>query len=385
MKNRIAVFAPFFTNDFKQNRPYFVANVLTKFGPVDIVTTNFDHLTKKRKEKKQIAGLNEIIYIKTLRYKSNISINRFLSHILFSVRAAWYFKNNHEKYQIIYVTVPFNLMALLVLGQAKKQKKIIDIIDIWPDVLPFPVIVRKLLWPLMKIWKNLFIKSCQKADIMIAVSDRFLLQGQQYFNASPINAKRFYIGCNPFPEIQIKKKELLTIVYIGNIGRLYDFEALIQALDDADLINKCQLYIVGDGDKREWLIEELTRRKILFTYFGIIYDPTELTFILKTAHLGFNGYTQKTSAAFSYKANTYLAAGLPLLNSMGGDLYNLVENKDLGFNYKAGDYLHLRSILQHINLDKLGELSFNCNKVFEEELNHNKLIKQMTEFFIRNI
>jgi hypothetical protein len=50
--------------------------------------------------------------------------------------------------------------------------------------------------------------------------------------------------------------------------------------------------------------------------------PGALTVALADCDAGFNGYAN-TSAAFSYKATTYLAANLPLVNSMGGDLHRL--------------------------------------------------------------
>ena len=379
MNKKVVVFAPFFSTDSAQNRPFFVSQILAKYGQVDVVTTDFNHLTKKKREKKQVANISNIIYIKTLPYNSNISIIRFISHILFSKATARYFNENRKKYDIVYVTVPFNLMANLILNQAKNQKKIIDIIDIWPDTLPFPSTLRYLTYPIMKIWKGLFIKTCKKADILMSVSDMFLNHGKKYFNLFLNNAKRFYIGYEKLPELEVKKNKLLTIVYIGNIGHLYDFATLVCALD-TELIKKYQIFIIGDGDRKDWFLNQLEKKKINYRYFGVVYEPAKLTTILKSAHLGFNGYTLRTSASFSYKSNIYLAAGLPLINSMGGDLHYLVEKNQIGFNYKAGDYLGLRKILKEIDMTKLEELSFNCTQFFNLNLDHEKITKKMTKF-----
>lgn len=381
MDKVILVIAPFFSTNSRQNRPFFVARVLAKFGQVDILTTNFNHLTKKRKESKQVQGFNKIIYVSTLPYGSNVGFTRFLSHILFSIKAIRYFLTKREKYDVVYVTVPFNLSASMVFQFAGSKTKIIDIIDIWPDVLPFPKLIRVLALPLMKIWKHLFFVSCQKTDILMAVSERFFLQGIQSFKGEAHNAKRFYIGAESLLNADIQKNELITIAFVGNIGRLYDFQTLIKALDDHSLIYKYQLIIIGDGDKKGWLIDELNRKKISFKYFGIVYDPNDLAAILGTAHLGFNGYTGNTTAAFSYKASTYLAAGLPLINSMSGDLNYLVELHEIGFNYHPGDYLSLRKILLNIDTNQLSTMSSNCKVFYQNELNYDTLYKQMVEFF----
>jgi glycosyltransferase involved in cell wall biosynthesis len=140
-----------------------------------------------------------------------------------------------------------------------------------------------------------------------------------------------------------------------------------------------QLWIVGDGDRREWLLGELKRRNISHRYFGSVYDPQQLGDILCRAHLGFNGYVN-TSAAFSTKASTYMSAGLPLLNSMGGDLQRLVMERGLGFNYTGGDRDSLAACLAGLNPALLGSMSSNCRQFFASELDRNRVREEMYRF-----
>src|SRR5690554_3897296 len=84
------IIAPFFNYNSSINRPRLVSEVLASYGPVDIVTTNFDHLQKKKKKQVKFEDERAVFYLKTLPYKNNVSVKRFLSHFMFSLRA-WFF------------------------------------------------------------------------------------------------------------------------------------------------------------------------------------------------------------------------------------------------------------------------------------------------------
>lgn len=384
MDRRILVLAPFFSLK-SINRPAFVSRVLSDLGSVDVVTTDFDHLTKSKKQQTQCTYIQDIFYLKTLHYKNNTSIQRFFSHIIFSFSAIRFFLKRRKKYDVIYVSVPFNLLAWLVCLFAKKQQRIIDIIDIWPDVLPFSNRSRQATQPVMALWKYFFIKAVNQCDTLMAVSDSFLNGGLKYFGENNGSARRFYIGADEFPLVEVKKAETRTIVYVGNIGMLYDFETLIEALSSPAMVDKWQLYIVGDGDRREWLISELIARGIPHHYFGVVYDSIDLATILYQAHIGFNGYTDKTSAAFSYKANTYMAAGLPIINSMQGDLHDIVDGHKVGFNYKPGDVGELVNRLGTLDNSQLEYLSRKTKDFFNNELNRKQLHEDIKGFLIDEI
>jgi hypothetical protein len=87
-----------------------------------------------------------------------------------------------------------------------------------------------------------------------------------------------------------------------------------------------------------------------------------------------------TTATFSTKASTYFAAALPILNSMNGDLQNLVALHGLGFNYIGGDRASLRRCLEPLNDSTLLSLSLNCARFFAAELDLGKIREDMLVF-----
>jgi glycosyltransferase involved in cell wall biosynthesis len=371
---RALVLAPFFSTEMNANRSVSVAHVLAELAAVDVVTTDFDHWTKKASTASPTDPLLRIVRLKTLPYRSNVSIARLLSHLLFSVRAGAFFLKHRSRYDVVYVTLPLNLLAWFVLRNAPRQCKIVDIIDIWPDVLPFPARIVRLFRPIFVLWRKLFDRAVRNADVMLAVSDAFYAEGLKFANAG-CRHKRFYIGDVKLP-CDGRKEDTLTIAYVGNIGRLYDFETLLDVMED---IKRAQLFIVGAGDRLEWLLAELKRRNLSHQYFGVVYDPAKLAGVLCRAHVGFNGYLN-TTAAFSYKANTYFAAGLPILNSMRGDLRDLVERHGLGFNYSGGDRASLGRCFASLGESDLSSLSRNCSRFFDSELERGAIRRQMLAF-----
>lgn len=381
--NKALLIAPFFSDEAISSRPLIVSMVISRLENVDIVTTNFDHQSKTFKKERQFDDNRAIYYIKTLQYKTNISIRRFLSHFLFSVKAAFFYLKRRNEYDIVYVTLPLNLVAFMVFPFSRQKIKIVDVVDIWPDVLPFPPRIKTIFSPFFLLWKRVFQFSINKCDVLMTVSDSFLDESVKYFQKDIRFAKRFYIGHKELPPASVVKDDMLTIVYVGNIGHLYDFYTLINALSQPDLRCKYQLYLIGDGDRKEWLLDQLQKLSIKHTYFGVVYDEKELAGILNRCDIGFNGYIN-TTAAFSYKANTYFAARLPILNSMPGDLRNLVSKWGIGYNYPGGDVNSLAMCLSALNKDELRDMSEKCHEFFKNEIDL-KVIMDDMELFMKSI
>ena len=384
--------APFFSVESAANRPRLVAEVLGSFGPVDVVTTSFDHQRKAAKPPETFRG-GRVVHLRTRPYRTNVSVGRFASHVAFARHALGYVAAHAADYDVLYATAPLNLLAARAFRAAGDRLTILDVVDVWPDVLPFPPAARRAGWPLFRAWKALFADACRHADLLLAVSDTFLAEGRRWFAGEPAHARRFYIGhASLLGEPRTTDAAAAPrapdgrtrIAYVGNIGRLYDFETLLDALDSPGRRGRCELAIVGAGDREAWLLAELERRAIPFTHHGVVYDPLALARILASCDAGFNGY-RNTSAAFSYKATTYLAAGLPLVNSMTGDLEALVGARGLGANYRHGDAASLVAALDAVTGADRDAMRRRCVRFFREEIETGAVAEQMRAFLAQAI
>jgi glycosyltransferase involved in cell wall biosynthesis len=374
---RAVVFAPFFSGDAPVSRPRLAGSVLAEMMPVDVVTSDFDHARKSKREQYSCSPFERVVYLPSHPYGSSVGVARLLSHLHLAGKAAAWFWKNRDQYDVVYSTAPLNVMTWLVFVLAPGKMRIIDVVDIWPDVLPFSPFARTLLAPAFAVWKWFFKSAVGKADIVMAVSDEFALEAARYASATA-RVKRFYIGHERLVAMT-EKQPMFTIAYVGNLGRLYDFETLLDVLDGDELRDRVQLFIIGNGEREEWLLRELEARNLRYRFFGSIYDRTRLAEILRSCHVGFNGFIN-TTAAFSYKANTYLAAGLPILNSMNGDLRRLVAAHRLGENYEGGNRRQLRDCIVRLLGNGTEEMAAGCEDFFSTQLESTVICAEMSEF-----
>ncbi len=385
MAPQILVVAPFLSLD-APSRPRAVASALSQLGTVTILMSDFDHVAKVRRTLPSSLGRMRITSIRTLPYGNNRGVRRFVSHLLFGLAAIWFFARKRSRFDGVYVTLPLNLAACGVLLLANRHRTVADIIDFWPDVLPFPNIVRRSAAPFFALWRSLFAFACHKADLVLSVSDSFRVSGQRHRRPDAPPVKRIYIGHAALPpvprEIDARRAQRV-IAYVGNLGHLYDFSALLAALAMEDTRKSHQLAIVGDGDRRNWLLSELRRLDIAHVYHGVVYNTHALSQILSAADWGFNGYVN-TTASFSYKAGTYLSAGLPLLNCMTGDIAELVNREHLGVNYREGDGGSLARVLMQTTDLMLRDYRTCCTAFFERELEARHVETQLLDYLRAN-
>jgi glycosyltransferase involved in cell wall biosynthesis len=385
---RSLVIAPFFSLDAESSRPRAVASALHEFGTVTILTADFDHHTKRRRSAPAVADW-PIRMLPTPAYRTNVGPRRLWSHLVFGLRSAWYFVRHRAEYDVVYATLPLNLAAFAVTRLAGRRCTIVDVVDIWPDVLPFPVRVRRIGAPVLRLWRQLYVLAVRRADLVLAVSDAFREETQRHRSPTAVPVRRVYIGQRALPESGSSRapddrEPRRTIAYVGNIGRLYDFRTLLDAFDNPMVRASHEVVVIGEGDRRAWLLQEFDRRGIRHRYAGVVFEPRRLGELLRQAHWGFNGYVG-TTAAFSYKATTYLAAGLPLLNSMGGDLHALVERERLGANYRAGDVPSLCEALTSTSDAALRHMRGRCETFFARRLELGAIERELTEYLREHI
>ncbi|MCD9480549.1 hypothetical protein [Photobacterium phosphoreum] len=363
----VLLITPFYNDNAEISRPGFVREVLVKNNiNVDIVTSDFSHPQKTKVK----FDSDKIKTIKTLSYNNNTSIFRFISHFLLALSLFYYGFKNRNKYDIFYVTAPFAIVVLL-LKIFTSNKIIVDIIDFWPDSLPFPK--NKLLAIVLSCWSKINRMSINLADSAISLSTTFLKEANKIKNKKQIllgSKSRFKsLDNNHNSEYDLR------IVYIGNIGLLYDFDTLLDAIVDSRL--KIHVNIVGDGDKRHSVIERLEKGNISYTYYGIIYNDDKLDNIILESDFGFNGFIN-TTASFSYKAISYFKYGLPIINSMKGDLWDYVEEYEIGYNYTGGDKKQLATVLSSCSLS----LTDNVQSFFNENLEYEIVSKKILQTFL---
>ncbi|MFA0052856.1 hypothetical protein AB4403_17665 [Vibrio breoganii] len=357
------IITPFFRDDPSCSRPAFIEQCLKEEGSeVLVITSDFCHHSKNKVKIER----EEVLQVQTIRYQSNKSIKRFLSHFILSISLFVEAAKYRNSYDVIYITAPFAL-TILFLKIFCKHKIVVDIVDFWPVSLPF----KRKGFP-FSIWKFINKIAINQCDVCISTSKTFL----SYFDSEE---KRHHVllGNKKVTDRKNKSavfdKNELDLLYLGNVGRLYDFSTLIMAIKKSGLSVK--LHIVGDGDYLPGLIEMLKVNRIKFQHYGSIYDSNKLKVIADKCDFGFNGY-RNTNASYSYKASSYFRFGLPIINSMQGDLENYVDEFGIGYNYTSEDSQQLALILNkafHCRIENSKVFGFFDNYLDFEVVKHKVL------------
>ncbi len=347
---------------------------ISKEFDTTVLYSNFSHSLKK------FRNLNnkDFVLLKTISYGSSLSLRRILSYIIFSYRVFVFLQKN--KYDIIYVNLPPNILALAVfLFPRKKIITIVDIIDLWPESFPHTRSVAKKFIVLLfgGFLKKIRKFAIDRSDYCIAESSLFYrkLNLKSKKKSRVIHLKKF----------QTKKITLdnpsndFSIAYLGNIGNIYDFDSLFTIIKELEKIRLVHLHVIGLGPVSDWFFEKLDIMNINYTYHGASFNENLKRDILSNCWFGFNGYKKDTEVALSYKSIDYLSYGVPLINSAKEDTEDLVNMENIGFNFDSNNISELISILSIISYSEIIKMKIDTYEVFQNKFSGQSYFDEMND------
>ena len=362
MPNKVLIVSNFH-EDVSISRSNMAFNYFLKRGYVPTVLySNFSHSLKKFRK----FDNEKFISLSTFSYSSSLSLNRIISYLIFSYKFFKFLGKN--SFDIVYVNLPPNSIGLSVLlRKSRYSKLIVDIIDLWPESFPNNnnIVTKIILYLAGILPKIIRQKTIDYSDFCIVESELFYnkLSLQNKKNTKVIHIKKFQ---SEKPFFKNLSKEM-TIIYLGNIGNIYDFESLFSIIKGVQNNRKIKLHILGLGPLSEWLFENLKSKKINYRYHGSSFNETLKKEIISKCWFGFNGYKDNTEVALSYKSVDYLSYGVPLLNSAKEDTKRLVENENIGYNFDSRSLESIIVELSKIGINEVLEMKKNSYKVFEDK------------------
>ena len=299
------------------------------------ITSDFHHITKQHYK---VEDLPHCIQIPTVPYTKNISLNRIYSHIRFSRDVM----RQVEKLQpdLLYVEIPPNSLC----REAAKYKKrhpetrlIFDIFDMWPESFPNNR-AKKLLKLPFSVWG--WFRNCGlgKADLVLTECDLFRNTLQRYMHDTP--AETLYL-CRSHATCQelkaVPADDGMHLCYLGSINNIIDIPTICDLIGQVQKLQPVTLHIIGDGESRDALISgvESTGAKVIF--HGKIYDDAQKQAIFDLCSFGLNIMKDSVYIGLTMKSLDYFAGGLPVLNTIGGDTWSLVETDHIGININRDD------------------------------------------------
>lgn len=369
-------------NDIRKLRTALIADKLLERGfSVFWWGSAFEHQRKlwiSKKDKDFFINPNfRIRVLKGCGYRKNVSVNRYLDHIIIARKFRKQAKLN-KKPDIIVASMPCYHFAYEGMRYARRHEipLLVDIRDPWPDIFLTPL--KKI--GLDKLGKILLAFDFHRLSILlreangiVATSKGFLQWGLNKIGRSKGDLDEvFYHGYKKENIDSIDKSPIYIdvpqkklILFIGTFGDSYELKLILKVSKkfynngNSDIL----FLLAGTGAqfediKREakhlpnvvlpgWLSKEEIKQILMASWAGII--PCK---------------SAKNTAP--NKVFEYLSAGLPLISSLEGEIKDLIENYQIGLNYKPGDMEGLYRCIHKLASDPIlwSKMSTNSSQFF---------------------
>ncbi len=304
---------------------------------VTIITSDWLHMNKAVR---QTCPQNyEMLHVKP--YYKNLSPQRLISHYGFAQAA--FEKMEAFRPDLLWVFAPPNSLAKVSALYKKAHpevKLVMDFIDMWPETMPIPLL--KGLPPFTN-WRDLRDDYVPYADAV--VTECALYQTILGEKCAPEKMHTLYLARKTQDAVSKPRlpEDRIALCYLGSINNIIDISRIAEIIRGID--GKVDLHIIGDGEKRRELVDEAAKAGANVIFHGKIYDRTEKQEIFDKCHFGLNIMKDSVFVGLTMKSMDYFAGGLPIINNIKGDTWELVREYGVGINYPLGQPLSREELL----------------------------------------
>ncbi len=178
----------------------------------------------------------------------------------------------------------------------------------------------------------------------------------------------------------------LTVLFSGNIGKIYNFEDVLQAAHHLGDDSSIEFLFIGDGPLRNSLENRIITDKLKNIRF-LPYQPTdELPYSLTCGDLALVPLkAEVVGLCVPGKIYYALAGGLPLLTIAPEDSEptRIVRNHDCGWNVLPGNAKSLADLLRTLSSQRtlLNDKKKNARLCFETHFTKQRAISQYDALF----
>jgi glycosyltransferase involved in cell wall biosynthesis len=372
-------------------------------------TSNFSHHFKRYRATKwshiDVCDGFRIVLVPATSYSSHVGIMRYVSEVCFAVCLLGRSGSEEVPNLIIGGDSPQPASCLsLMLARRFRARLFLTSMDQWPELfeMVFPAMLRglapRLLSPLYMIRRAIR----RRADAIVSLSvfylQRALAEAQ---NGKPIGAITVYNGIDVLafrrsllrlhgtkvPGLTVEKPESeIWAVFAGTLGNNYDIGCIVQAA--VLLREKCKslkVMIAGAGPCLELIRSGISQYGLVnLIYLGVL-SQDDLLSLYGQADIALCAYGRGSNVGMPDKLYDYMAAGLPVINSLSGEVKELIENRDIGQQYTPGDPVSLANAMIQLAEDqelrqRQARSSYQAALSYDREVQFGKLANLITNY-----
>jgi len=313
-------------------------------------------------------------------YKKNISFARIKHHRILANR---FLEKAYKLEPPDLIVCPIPILEICAKGlkyaQEKKIPFILDIRDKWPETYLFNV--PGAFRPILKLALIRSFSESRKikrsANNIIAVSEDFLNWGLRDIQRERTSLDRvFHLGYDDliFEEksdgelskigLEARKKNVL---FIGTISQLRPLDFLIKAAHDHSVSGRSDTHFIICGDGPDiGRIKKLAKNLNNIIFTGWVSSEA-LRKLKKNASIAVAPYRGNITS-LPNKIFEYMAAGLPIISSLEGELRDMMGSQNFGIYYKSDNYKGFKAALDLLLDDDELRINMGQNslKLFNE-------------------
>lgn len=320
--------------------------------------SNFEHRSKtfRAKSWKDISVSEGFVIriVPSTSYAAHISLDRirYERRYACNLRDRALVDRQNPDVIILAEPAPFTSGIILEVVRATGATLVVDVIDLWPELfaLALPRGLRSssrfLFFPiaLRRAW--LF----RQADAFLAVSRDYLALAQSQAPRAPgavvywgLDLRLFHgtgrrEDCPPIAGLPSKLPQEIWVIYAGTMGENYDLPTIMGCAERIQAAGlPIRIVLAGEGPLRAYVERTIRERRLTSAmYLGPLHVES-LRHLYDQCDLALSSYVAESTVSMPIKAFDYLAAGLPIINSLGRDLGVLVAQERVGLQYKPED------------------------------------------------
>lgn len=393
----------FYPEDFKVND---IAFELAKLGyDVTVLTAIPDYpkgkfydgysLFKRRRE--IVNGVN-VIRLPIIPRGKGGAIRLVLNYIsyYFCLSIFTFFHCFRHKYDKIFVhlTSPF-FIGVCARKMSKRQRipLLFWVLDLWPESLisaggiSNPLIIKPQIRMVQKVYNQ-----CSKILISSKGFEKSICEKGDYKEKLvyfPNWAEDVKGGCpKDFDIRQIKpfdEEGNFIILFAGNIGEAQNLDAVIEAAKLLKKEKQIKFVFVGDGRRKEHLMNLVKEYELEETVFFPGRFPIETMPVFMNA-ASFLLFSLKDELCFNLtvpaKVQFYMSQGKPILAMINGDGAELVKEANCGFSVNAGDskaFAEAVTKMYSLSKQELNNLGKNGEEYYKKNFTKEQRIQQLED------
>ena len=123
------------------------------------------------------------------------------------------------------------------------------------------------------------------------------------------------------------------------MNNIIDIDAIGNILRE---LNKCKpvtMHVIGGGEKIDLLLDVCRQNSSKLEFHGKVFDRDEKKRILDGCHYGLNVMKKTVCVGLTMKSMDYMEFGLPIINNIEGDTWDIIDRLGIGYNIGDGtDY-----------------------------------------------